>query len=452
MDRATLRVRLRAALGANIFNQAVVLVVQVSTVPIALHFWGARQFGEWLTLSAIPSYLGMTDIGFSSAANNVMCMHTAEGAYDKALRTFQSTWVLVSLVTAAVATALFVVASTLPTTRLLSLQTFSMNDVRITIAGLCLYSFSVLQEGLVGAGYRADGRYGLGRTLTSLIRLVETVLFLGAISLGARPATGALVLGSARTVGVLLERLVLRRTTPWLRYGIAHADRESVRELTRPAFAFMGFPLGNLLGLEGMILAVNQTLGPVAVVAWSTVRTLTRAALQVLSVINSSVWPERTFPYGSRDVALMRRLHRAACQISLYTAVVSVTGLAVVGPTIIRIWTNGRVHDVNMLLWILLVEILVSSFWYTSSVVGAATNNHVRIARRYLVGSALSLLVAIPLLSTIGLNGGALALLSTDLLMLPLVVRVSLELCDDSLPDFLAHIVRPPSVLLRLLR
>ncbi len=35
--------------------------IQLVSVPVFLHFWGPKLYGEWLVLSAIPVYLGFTD-------------------------------------------------------------------------------------------------------------------------------------------------------------------------------------------------------------------------------------------------------------------------------------------------------------------------------------------------------------------------------------------------------
>ena len=72
----SIRSRLVKGFGANIYGQVVTAVVQLVGVPIFLWAWGTELYGEWLILFAIPSYLSMSDLGFSLSAANDM---TARG-------------------------------------------------------------------------------------------------------------------------------------------------------------------------------------------------------------------------------------------------------------------------------------------------------------------------------------------------------------------------------------
>src|SRR5437867_12754550 len=89
--------RLLKGFGANLYGQAVVVVIQLAGVPILLHYWQAQLYGEWLILFAIPSYLSMTDLGFSQSAANDMTARVARGDKSGALTVFQSLSALVIL-------------------------------------------------------------------------------------------------------------------------------------------------------------------------------------------------------------------------------------------------------------------------------------------------------------------------------------------------------------------
>jgi len=56
--------RILKGVYANVYGQAVTAVIQLAGVPILLHLWGTRLYGEWLIVFANPAYLSMTDLGF----------------------------------------------------------------------------------------------------------------------------------------------------------------------------------------------------------------------------------------------------------------------------------------------------------------------------------------------------------------------------------------------------
>ena len=96
--KRNLKYRLFHAIGATSLGPIVTAIIQLVGVPVFLHFWGPKLYGEWLVLSAIPIYLGFTDFGFGGVAANEMTMLVARGEKSAALEVFQSTWVLTTAV------------------------------------------------------------------------------------------------------------------------------------------------------------------------------------------------------------------------------------------------------------------------------------------------------------------------------------------------------------------
>src|ERR1700720_4111593 len=101
-ERSVRSSRLRQGLmwgfGATSLGPGVTALIQLGSVPILLHVWGVARYGDWLLLSAIPSYLTLTDLGFGDASGSEMSMRVAANDRKRALETFQSSWVLVTVV------------------------------------------------------------------------------------------------------------------------------------------------------------------------------------------------------------------------------------------------------------------------------------------------------------------------------------------------------------------
>ena len=60
------------------FNKAVVILRQLLLVPFFIKYWGADLYGEWLTLTIIPTILAFADFGFGSAASSSMVLAYAD--------------------------------------------------------------------------------------------------------------------------------------------------------------------------------------------------------------------------------------------------------------------------------------------------------------------------------------------------------------------------------------
>ena len=240
------------------------------------------------------------------------------------------------------------------------------------------------------------------------------------------------------TLRPLAAKLSLKREVPWIRFGIRHAQWAVIRRLTGPAISFMSFPLVNALNLQGILVVIGYVMGPIAVVTFNTARTISRSAAQGMNLINNSIWPEVSAAFGIGAMDVARMLHRRACQISLLLCLSITVGVAFLGDWIWKIWTVGKVPTDPVLLNIMLLQMVVSAFWFTSSVVPMAINQHQRMARAMLTATCLALVLAWVLMHvpSLGLRGAAIALVAGDLFTAVYVLRESLRLLDDNLGDF----------------
>jgi len=306
------------------------------------------------------------------------------------------------------------------------------------------YTLFVLQTDLIVTGFRCEGNFAYGMLVNNVMRLAEFIMTMILIAHGAKPLRVVAVLLAARIMGTFLMSRLMLRKSPWLRYGFRCARFASIRRLAWPAIAFLAFPAGSALSLQGMVVVVGIVLGPVAVVTFSTIRTLTRFGFQIMDAVKNSVWPELSAAFGAQNWDLARRLHRTACQAALWLSLAAVAFLFVAGDHIFVFWTHGRViMDVGAFRWLLL-GIVANSFWYTSSVVTIASNTHERVAALYLAGTAGALILARYLMPHFGISGAAMSLLVIDIVLGWYVVRMSLARLEDRVTDFGAALLRLP--------
>jgi O-antigen/teichoic acid export membrane protein len=438
MSTGNLKRRLIAGFGANSFSRVSTTLTQIFSVPVFLSHWGVHLYGEWILLNTIPSYLGLSDVGFGSVAGNEMTMLAAAQDLEQALVVFQSVWVLTTVITGLLGLLLLAVIWVLPIDTWLHMHSLSALDTRLIILLLGLAVLLGMQETLFQAAFRCVGKYPLGTMAKSLVVLAAFGSTMAGVALHLSPVPVAGLYAATNALGVLALWVLLRREVPWIRFGVRHAQWAVIRRLTAPALSFMSFPLVNALNLQGILVVIGYVLGPIAVVTFNTARTISRSAAQGMNLINNSIWPEMSAAFGIQAMDVARMLHRRACQISLALCLGITLIAALMGNRIWQIWTVGKVPTDPILLNIMLLQMLVSAFWFTSSVVPLATNQHQRMARVMLSATVLALGLAWALMEVRGLalRGAALALLAGDMITASYVLRESLELLGDNLSDF----------------
>ncbi len=444
--QASLKAKLLRNLGANAYGQLITILIQLVSVPLFLHYWGLELYGEWLILSAIPAYLALSDIGFASVAANDMTMRVANGDRKGALAVYQSIWMFISGVSVLVGAVLALAIYNLPVAAQFSISHISEVQTRQTLAVLMLYVLVGLQSGVLHAAFRAAGRYAYGTTLGNTVRLAEWVVSMVGLHLGGGVLAIAMLTLATRLLGLLLTWLMLHTQERWLHLGTHAASMQQVRQLLKPAVAFMAFPLGLALSLQGMVLIIGMTLGSAAVVVFSAYRTLTRLLVQVITMLNQSVWPEISAAYGANQMDLVRQLHRRGSNATLWIALVALAMLAVFGEWFVGVWTRNAFAQNHVLFALLLATTFLNVLWQTSWVVLMATNQHQKITVAFIISAAATLLLAALALPYLGVGGAGLVLVVAELPMLYLAINSALKLIDDRWLGYLSTVFTKPKM------
>jgi len=440
VEVSAVRQRLVRGFGATALGPLVTVLVQLSTVPLLLHAWGAVKYGDWVLLSAIPSYLALSDLGFGNASGSDMTFRVAAGDQQGALRTFQSSWALLTAISIAAFLGALSIAWWIPWREWFRLSSLSSHDAAFVVLILGAYALLIQQNGIFESGFRCTGHFATGAVWGTAIRFLETLIATVIAVEGGSFRSVAIGYFSSRAVGTYGYALLLSRKTRWIRVGICHARWAAVCELASPAFGFVAFPLAQALSSQGFVIIVGALQGPLAVTAFSTIRTLTRLNSLVTMAVGRALWPELSFAFGAGKVLLARKLHRRACQASLGLSALSALALGLAGPLVYRMWVHGEVRFNPACFHVLLFVSIASSFWYTSSVVPMSTNSHQRLAVVFFAATSLSLAIGWVLTPLFGITGAAVALLGIDAAMSCLVLDIALTQVKDTVAGFTREI------------
>ena len=430
MDRHVTR-RILHGLGANAYGQLVVIVIQLAGVPILLHAWGAQLYGEWLILAAIPTYLSMADLGFSLSAGNDMTARIARGDIADALAVFQSLSAMVYGLALAGLVLVALLVAWLPLGQWLHFAALSTREVRWILWLLAAEVLVRLCDGVNHAGFRSHGDYARHVALNASTMLLQNVAAWVAALSGTGPVGAALALVAVRVVEVPAAAAWLRHRHDDVRLGLAHASLHELRRLIKPAAANLAVPLASALNVQGMVLVVGASLGPIAVVVFSTLRTLARLALRIVQSINDAIQPELAHAWGRASREHLQQLFVHGLRMTAAMALGAVVMLHFTGAWIIALWTNHRVHfDPALFDWLLLSSICIV-MWHGALILLQAANRHARASAWYVLSSGLGLVFAYALVRGTGeLAWAGMALVMADLLMLGYVQHRALRMID----------------------
>jgi len=449
-NHSPLKTRLLKGTGAQAFGQAVQIFIRLAEVPLLLAFWGAQLYGEWLMLAAIPAYLAIGDGGFATAACRDMTMKSGAGDRPGALSVFQSTWILLLVVSLVAFLLAYGLAELAPLNKWLGFSSLTATDTRLVFLLLVTHVLVGFQGGLLNGGFWVSGKYPTGMIFSATTNLLEFLCFGIAVILGGGPIQAAAGYVIGRILGTSLMWIGQRKISPWLHYGFKQASLGELKRLTAPAFASLAFPLGNALNIQGMRLVVGLALGPAAVAVFTTLRTLSNLVVQPRAVINRLIEPEMAMAYGAEDNSLFGRLFTRSCQLSFWGCLVASMVVGLAAHWLFPVWTGGKLlmHWPTFIL--LLVAVLINSLWYTALMVPYATNRHTQIAMFYMLVYGIGgFLLGYVGAKSFGLTGTALALVIVEVLMAAIVIRAALKMAYMEIGQWVWVVLRPPLDTLR---
>lgn len=434
---------------ANGFGQGVTILIQLAAVPILFSQWGKQLYGEWLLLSTIPQYLLMSEFGFGQAAANDMAVSMGRDDRQATLRSFQSSWALITLASISVALIAALGIMFLPWTEWLKFEQLPRQNAVIASLLLVVQVIAAQQSTLFNAAYRCCGYYARGVVANNLARLAAFLVGIGAVLAGQGVIAFAFASAATQVVGTLIMGVDSKRLAPWLTVGFRHANMGEIRRLTVPALTFMALPMGHALNQQGIMTVIGLLFGPAAVAIFGPMRTLSRLIQQATTALGGPVLVELSHAFGRNDLDQAKRLHASLVQTALAVAGVLAILLAVFGEPIYTLFTAKQATIQTGPYLVLVLVGFINTFWSSSSNVPMAINKHQSLTVSFLICNAVALGVAWAVGTSGGLMGPALALLAVELAMSVRVIRDSLRLLQQPFGDFLTMMRRDPRRSLR---
>lgn len=401
--------RIVNGLGANIFGQLVTVAIQLISVPIFLYYWGAEKYGVWLIISAIPAYFAMADAGFIGVAINRMAILAAQGNYRLANVVFQSALVFFSAISTVVIFFSFSFCL------LVDVESIIGRGNKTPLLALVLVAILSLFSSFFDAVSRSGEKYHFGVYVVNFLRILEWgggVLFLLVFGGMESVAFGMLIF---RMMGTVICLLVIKKKFPLFKWGVSHFSISEIREMSPQALAFLGFPLGNVLSLQGSVIILGLLMGPLFVAQYTTLRTLARLLTQMITTFGRSLWPELSRAWGGSNYHLVRTLYIKGTFISIAISTIFVFPIYFFSELILELWTHGGVSPNSELLMLLLASTFVSGGGQLAQVGLLATNSHVKMGYYYFIFMGFGLLAGYLTFPLLGWISIPLSLLGADI-------------------------------------
>ncbi len=418
------RKKLLLAFGAHSLTNVVTITDRMLLVPVMLFFWGAEVFGAWTIIRSIPAYLSISEMGFASAAGNLMTASVIEKDFSNARNVYWSTSALINgiTVTCLILTATLVLLVPLP-------SLFNCNRVSAEMFGGCvflmsIYTMALFRAQLIYSLARSIGRHAAVTYQIELTRLLEIASCVVSMAMGGGLLEASLAFVLVRLGGTVLIQRSLISQISWLQSRTS-CDRQLIWRMLKPASGFASVPISQAFQLQGVTLVLATMLTPSMVAAYTSMRVLARLPILVGLTFSRTAWPEMCVAIAKNDLGLLKKLHRRLCYICVVTNLIAVLTLAVTGHALFEFWTSSRLQFEPLTFFLLCVGGAATAFATAAMAILNAGNAHGRLAALWASSSVLSLILCIAFRQAFNDLGITLIILAFDLLICIFVVLAS---------------------------
>lgn len=422
------KLRILRGIGANAYDKGVIAVSQLVLVSLLAQRWGLELYGAWVLLATVPTFFGISDLGLATAAGTEMTILVSRGERERAVRTFQSAWLMTILSSGAMIALALAGTWLAPDALFPHAPGLAAPQARLALSLLLVYGIVALQGSILNAGFRCSGLFASGALWAANIVLLETAGVVAVVLLGGSPVAAAATLLGCRSAGLTVQALSLGRRVPWLALGLGSATLAEARRLIGPGLSIVALTLGQAAVLHGTVLALGAAAGAATVPVFTAVRTLTRIGLQATQLAVHAIMPEFSVAVARGDrrgQALMLAATLACAGVLLVPFALVLT---VAGPAIVRLWTGGVIHPPAALMSVMAATVILGGVWNVVSNLILAMNEHARFTYPFLLLAAVTVPLSYALSLALGPTGAGVALLLMDATMTIVIARLSQRL------------------------
>lgn len=338
--------RITVGMSGQAFSRIIQAGYTILLVPLLIRAWGVDGYGQWIALTALTSYMGLSNFGLVTTSANEMVIASGAGDSVRARQTFQVSINLTIVVVLPLILLLVAGLSLIPVSRGLHLSQINTSAARAIIAcsGITLW-FQTLR-GLMVAALYATGSYGFAYYVQGAMKLCELTGLALVVSLyTGSQVSAAIVVALVAFVELFVIAVYARRAAPWARIDLRAFDRAWIRSQAKPAIGFMVSNLATAgLMIQGPRVVLGALLGGSAVALYSIYATAMKFVDQLLLTLVMPLEIEIAHASGRGDLKQIHRLIVFGTHIAWALFLCVTAGLLLFGPIVFRIWTTGRIE------------------------------------------------------------------------------------------------------------
>ena len=311
-------------------------------MPLLVTRWGVAGYGEWVTLTALASYITYANVGVPGAVRADLALSYGLGGHERMRQSFQSCMLLITGTGALFTAAFLALVNLAPLGWITRGHFLAPSDAASSPASWLSRSPMSLVVGVFSAVLSAVGRYGYAG-------FVESNRQSGGVHRPGRhggghadePGVGLHDLSRRHgrcSSGVLIG--VVQRDVPWVLAGPWGFHRAAMRRLFKPMLGVLATSFGYYsLSFQAPRVILGLVAGPTAVAVYAVTAMLMRVVRMPIDIIAHSPTVELSLAHGAGEPERARAILGATMRTCLWIAICLIPFVVLFGPFVVDVWT-----------------------------------------------------------------------------------------------------------------
>jgi O-antigen/teichoic acid export membrane protein len=421
------------AFGASLANTLIAGAVGVLLIPIYLRYLTTEEYGIWLMILSIMSYLGLANLGIGQTVSNYVAAKWNQARErDHLLELVSSGWAAYN----AIAVAIVGIVALSYTLFVQAGHAMSFPFFVAAVGFACVLPWQIFSVSLRSTGriFEEQG-FAVGASLLKFLA-VTTALAAGQ-KLIALAMIHTIALGAPR----LAAKAYLGWRLPWFAITLRRASWPATKQIMRPSAAFFIIQISGVLAFSTDSLVIGTFLGSASVPSYAVPMQFMMLALGIVTLVSGISFPKISNLHANGEAGELKKFILSLASFQYIVGTIIVVLAWMFGQSFISYWASPALSPQGF------VFMGMAAFFVMQIVVAPldalvmATSSHRNFTYFAIAEGLLKVGLSVLLVTTYGIAGVIFATVITRLASVAALMIIGSKIIDFRVHKYLALII-----------
>ncbi|WP_412468460.1 lipopolysaccharide biosynthesis protein [Pedobacter sp. KLB.chiD] len=321
------------------------ILIGLIIVPLTINYISATNYGIWLTLSSIMSWMSFFDIGMGNGLRNKLTHAMAHEQYEEAKRYISSTYAALIVISGCVFLFFCIINPLINWRGFLNIPcavTADMHLLLLILIGAFCIQLSAQIINVVVTAIHQSALAGFISFLGQLGVLITVLIFRFTVPASLLMVTVALAfvpLFILLIATLILFNGRLNHISPELKY----VKLKYAKEILHVGGAFFLIQLGALVLFQTDNIIISRVIGPQSVTSFNIAYRLFSIIIMAFTILMTPYWSAFADAYAKKDLVWMKTNFRKMKRIWLLVSLLIIPVLFLLSDLIYSLWIGSSV-------------------------------------------------------------------------------------------------------------